>query len=183
MRDGGGIRAFLMLHDGHADTLAPYIELVDCRGPEGVCGAEDHLFPVTLELGGELANGRGFSGAVDAGNQGDLRPVGGVPNHVVIAGFECFHEQLFQCVNDAFGIDNAPVAHGRLELVEEFQRRVDAEVGLDENRFQFLDRICVELRASAQDAAHAADESRARLAETLLKFAEETGFLGHGIDP
>ena len=75
-RDGGGVGAVLVGADGgHPDPGAPRLELVGSGSAEGVGGAEDDVLVLGDEHAGELADGRGLAGAVDADDEDDRRPV------------------------------------------------------------------------------------------------------------
>ena len=67
------IGARLARHHAGAGALAPDLELIDGGGAEGVAGHQHHRLALGAESGGELADGRGLAGAVDAGDQDDER--------------------------------------------------------------------------------------------------------------
>ena len=70
---GRGVRAGMLGHHGHLVALAPGLQLLHRRGAEGVAGREHHLLAVVLELFGQLADGGGLAGAVDAHHEDDPR--------------------------------------------------------------------------------------------------------------
>ncbi len=64
-----------MLGD-HRDTvaLAPGLQLFDRGGAEGVAGGQHDALALVLQPLGQLADGGGLAGAVDADHQNDLGP-------------------------------------------------------------------------------------------------------------
>ena len=54
--------------DRHIQPLAPDLELVDRRGPEGVAGGEHDRSSEALVIGGQLGDRGGLADAVDADN-------------------------------------------------------------------------------------------------------------------
>jgi hypothetical protein len=52
-------------------------ELLDRRGAEGVAGGQHHAVALLLQALGQLADGGGLAGAVDADHQDHLRAPGG----------------------------------------------------------------------------------------------------------
>jgi len=56
----------------HAGAAGPDFKLLDGRGAEGVCCAEENGLVLAAIPGGQLAGGSGFAGAVDADEKGDL---------------------------------------------------------------------------------------------------------------
>src|SRR5580692_1031371 len=61
---GGGIGAGLLLDDFHTIALRPNFELFDGGGAEGVRGTEDDAASILAQTICELANTRGFAGAI-----------------------------------------------------------------------------------------------------------------------
>ena len=68
----GGVAAHFLLHDGHADALAPDDELLYGGRTEGVGGAEHDAQSGLLELVGELADGGGLAHSVHADYHDDV---------------------------------------------------------------------------------------------------------------
>src|SRR5205085_12261206 len=60
--------------DGHPDPVRPDLELADRRGSEGVAGGEEDSIILLEQPMGELGDGGGLAGAVDADDQDHLRP-------------------------------------------------------------------------------------------------------------
>ena len=66
---GGGIRPLVLLDDVHPRPLGPDGELLRRRRPEGVPGAQQHLFALPLPPGGQLADGGGLAHPVHPDEQ------------------------------------------------------------------------------------------------------------------
>ena len=71
--EAGGIGAGFARDEDGAGALAPDFELIDGGGAERVAGRQHDLAALGAEFRGELADGRGLAGAVDAGDQDDER--------------------------------------------------------------------------------------------------------------
>ena len=71
--DGAGIGAGGVGDDRDAGPIGPDPELVDRGRPERVRGGEDDRMPLADVARGELADGRGLAGAVDADDEQDGR--------------------------------------------------------------------------------------------------------------
>src|SRR5947207_13350141 len=67
--DSGRIATLLAGDDRSADALPPYLQLLDRRCSEGVAGGEQHAIILLLQPMGELADGGGFAGAIDADDE------------------------------------------------------------------------------------------------------------------
>ena len=66
---GAGIGALVLADDVHTGAVGPDLQLVGGGGAEGISGAQQHLLALRLQLGGQLADGRGLAHAVDADDQ------------------------------------------------------------------------------------------------------------------
>jgi len=90
----GRIRAFLLMDHWRADPFSPDLELINCRGPEGVGGGEDHTRAGLLSAFCELGGGRRLAGAVDTDQEGDTRFLPCAGRRLSILGFPKEDEQL-----------------------------------------------------------------------------------------
>ena len=71
-------------HDLGTRALGPGGELVDRRGTERVCGADDDAAAVRAEEAGELADRGGLADPVDADHEHDRRALGQLERRVVL---------------------------------------------------------------------------------------------------
>ena len=71
-RETGRIALLVGVERGAA-ALAPYLELFDGGGTEGVAGGDHDRKPALPIARRELADGGGFSRAVDADDEDDMR--------------------------------------------------------------------------------------------------------------
>src|SRR5579883_2303 len=69
--DGPRIRPLILTDDGNANALAPYFELLDGPGAEGIGGSQHNAVSLAGEPVGQFGNAGGFAGAVDANHQDD----------------------------------------------------------------------------------------------------------------
>ena len=69
----GGVGAVAAALEGRPGALGPDFQLFAGCGAEGVAGDDHHLRPLTGQVGGDLAQGRGLARAVDPDEQGDER--------------------------------------------------------------------------------------------------------------
>ncbi len=153
-REARRIGARRARHHRGAGALAPDFQLLYCRGAEGVAGDQHHRLAVGAESGGELADGRGLAGTVDAGDENDERP----GRHVQRLGDRRQH--LFD-----FGGEQSPHLLGRDALFEAAvaQGRRDplgelhAEIGADQFAFQIVQGRGVKLALGHQIGDGAAE--------------------------
>jgi hypothetical protein len=70
-RQARRVGARLARHYARASAFAPDLELIDGGGAERVAGDHHDALALGAEFGGELADGGGLAGAIDAGDQDD----------------------------------------------------------------------------------------------------------------
>src|SRR5690606_15018729 len=63
--------ALVGAHHVDPGAVRPYLQLIDSGGTKCIRGADERLASLELELVGQLADGRGLAGAVDANDQHD----------------------------------------------------------------------------------------------------------------
>jgi hypothetical protein len=125
--------------------------------------------PPADELGGKLADGGGLAGAVDADHQNDMGLVAEVKfqrschwtkNPCDLVGHHLLH----------FGRRDVLAVAGRGQRVGDSHRGLDPEIGLQQDVFQFLEGLLVQL-ALGEDAGDLAGElargARQALAQAL----------------
>ncbi len=146
--------------DGGAGPLAPDLELIDGRGTECIARHQHDAFSLGAEFGGELADGGGLAGAVDAGHQNDERPC----RHFQRLGDG---DQHFLDLASEHGFDLV----GRDRLVEaalaqrrrHAAREPGAKIGADQFVLKLLDRRGIELALRYQVGDGAAERRRRAL--------------------
>ena len=137
-----------------AGPLAPDFQLLHGGGAEGIAGGQHHLLLLVAELFGQLADGRGLAGAVHADHQHDMRLQRRVDGQRQRHGRQNFRDILGESL---------PHLLRRHFLFEAFagqvggqlRRCLHAEIGLDQQVFQLLQRGIVQLALGEQpdDAA------------------------------
>src|SRR3954467_4681995 len=130
---------------GDAQALRPDLQLGDCAGTIGVARREHHPAPLALQAAGELGDGGGLAGPVDAHNQDDRR-AGGIARQGSSLTIAVQHggKTAFQ---------RAPQVNLGLELslpdlvlqgLGELHGGGHAEIGLDEALLQLFQVVGVE---------------------------------------
>ena len=154
----GRVGALVALDDRGKRAPRPDAQLLDRGGAEGVARGEQDRLPFGPELGGELADGRRLARAVDADDQDHERALIRVdhqrPGDRLERALDLVSEDLFHFL----GADPALVAPMRHGLANA-RRRGEAEVGLDEDVLEVVERGGVEL-ALGEDVGHAARDRR-----------------------
>ena len=158
--EAGRVGALLARHHRSAGALGPDLELLDGGGAERVAGHQHYAFALATELGGELADGGGFAGAVDPAHQDDEGPRGDL-------------QRLGHRRHHLLDLASEHVAHfiGRNALLEAAaaEHRGDAdgevrpEVGADQFVFQVFQRVGVELALGHQIGNRRAELRRGAL--------------------
>ncbi len=166
-REARGVGARLARHHAGAGALAPDFELIDGRGAKGVAGHQHHALAFGAEFGGELADGGGLAGAVDAGDQNDegprrdLQRLGDRDQHFLdLAG----QQRLHLVRRD--GLVEAAFAKRRGDAAGEFR----PEIGADQFVFQLLHRRGIELALGHQIGDRAAERRRGALEPAAQAF-------------
>jgi len=153
--------------DVGAGARAPDRQLIDSGGAEGVAGHQHHVSALGAEFGGELADGGGLAGAVDAADQNDERPRGdfkrlgdGAQDLLDLAG----QHGLYFVGRDAF-LEAAVAQHFDHACGE-----IRAQVGADQFVFELLHRRGIELALRHQIGDGAAERGRRALEPAAQAF-------------
>ena len=138
----GGVGTFVLLDDLHPRPLGPDGELVGGGGPEGVAGAEEDLLPLSLQGGGQFADGGGLAHAVDPDEE-DHRGAGGEVQALVS---HCQHvlEHPAQTVPHLLLVLELLALHPALELLHRLEGGVHTHVGQDEGLLQLIVKVVVD---------------------------------------
>ncbi len=176
---GGGVAALLGLDDLDVGALGPDFELLDGGGAEGVGGAEEDGSGWSIfsagEVGGELAGGGGFAGAVDADHHDDLGRGGGVfdgAGYTVEDLLEFGFEELLELVA---ALDAG--AEGALaEVFHDDGGGGGTEVGGEEEGFEIDEGGFVDFSREGDDRADGLGEGLAGAGDRLLHAVEEAAF-------
>ena len=151
--DGRRVSSFTVrAHRGHADPLAPRLQLVGGGGPEGV-GAAEHDVACPARRGrGPLADRRRLAGAVDTDDEDAGRsPVDPRGDERAVHRRVDEGEQLLSQPVPHGGLVGRPVdGDPRAQRVDELGRRPDAEVGGEEGVLHLLPCGLVQAPAGEQ---------------------------------
>ncbi|MCY1234826.1 hypothetical protein D9M72_474170 [compost metagenome] len=154
----GGIGAELGGNDVGLGALRPDLQLLDRRGTEGVAGGKHDLEACARKLGGELADRRGLAGTVDADHQNDMRLVAEVELQRLGDGRKHLGDLAGHDARDVLAGDILAIALGG-ERIGDAHRGFDAEIGLDQQILEILERRFVEL-AFGEEAGDLAGQLR-----------------------
>ena len=135
--------------DDDAISFAPGRQLLAGRGAKGVAGGQQNALALALEVLGQLADGSGFAGAVDARNHDHER--------LVAAGVQRlfkWREQGLQALGQSrtqLGGGFQLVALDRgLEFGQQPVCRVDAAIRHQQCGFQIVEQLVVDLRPTEE---------------------------------
>ena len=139
------------------------------------------LWPSAEKRCGELADGGGLAGAVDADDEDDGGRLGDA-GHGTLGGLEDF-EQVFANQAAQFGgvVDELAV-HALADSFEDFGGGADADVGGDEGVFEFFEQVGVDFLAAGEGVFHAVDETGAGFFDAGLEAVEQVRFLRDGAE-
>ena len=147
------IRARLTSDDLGAGTLPPHLELIDRGGAEGIAGRQQNALPVLAVEVGELADGGGLAGAVDADDQHHKRLVCRVDGERSGHGLQDRGHFIGEGAAQLFLGDRGIVP--RLgQPTGDLGRRGDTEIGDDQELLELIYRGGVEA-AACEDAGDA----------------------------
>ena len=124
--------------------------------------------PLRLVQLGELADGGGLAGAVDAGQHEDEGLVRGDVERL-LQRRQQVDQRLLQRGLQVGSFGQAFTPHLLLQGLEQGMGGIDADVGGDEDRLEFLEQLGVDLAADAKQAGQLAAEAVAGLGQTLLQ--------------
>jgi hypothetical protein len=151
------------------DALAPNGQLLDGRGAERIAGGEHHLEAFARRDRGELADGGGFTRAVDADDENDEGLLGAeIERH--LDGFEHLGDFRGQNAFDLLGIDLLVVAPGG-NCLDDALGYGEAEIGLDQHVFQFIERRLIELALGEDRRDRPGDRFR-RFRQSVLELRQ-----------
>jgi hypothetical protein len=170
---------FVLGDNRHVVAFAPGFQLLAGGGAEGVAGGEQHALALVLEILGQLADRGRLAGAVDAGDHDHER--------LVAADIERLLERLQgreqgigERLLDALRRIQLVALGGLLQFVEQMAGRLDADVAGQQQGFQFLEQLVVDL-AAREDGLELAAPLGARLGQALEQaLAPGSGFRGTG---
>ena len=160
--DARGVGAALARDDLDATALAPDLELLDCRGAEGVGTADEDAFAALLGGTGELAHRGGLARAVDAHEQHAARRV---VERVGLGDRERLGQALGQGLAHLVGRVEGLLGGQLAQVVDDLHGDLGAHVAHDEGVLEVLPELFVDLAAHIEDLV----ERLARLLEALLQ--------------
>ena len=91
---------------------APLLELLHRRGAKGIAGGQEGTVPGRLEALGQLADGGGFTHAIDSDHKNHIG-LGGREGKGYVARAEDFREHLRQLAHERVFVVQGPALHPR----------------------------------------------------------------------
>ena len=181
VNDRGGIGAGFLFDDFDAVALRPDFQLLDGGGAKGVRGAEHHAAAFLAKAVGELADAGGLARAVDADNENHARAAA-ILRSGDAAG--CRHirpDRRVQDSNDVRldlalelrGIGERVAVHLFAHGIEDFARRLHAQVGGEQRGLQILEDRRIDLALAEKNRVNGLGKRRLGLADGLLQPLEE----------
>ena len=170
---GGGVGAHALLDDGDVDALGPEHELLDGGGAEGVGGTEDNAFASGFVSIGQFGDGGGLAHAVDAYDEDDVGFLGHGGIEVgrevgVVLSQELCYLGLEDRVEFGGG-DIAVAFDALLQVVDDFERGLDAYVGGDEGLLEVVEHLVVDGGFAEDALGNLLEERSLGLLEALVE--------------
>jgi len=147
---GGRVGARGLRNDRHAVAVAPDLQLLDGGGAEGVARGEHHLAALGRQAAGELADGGGLARAVHADHQDHVRAPRLVDLERSAHRADDVEQRLAQRVEQCVEVAEFLARHLAAQVVEDLLRGLDADVGTDQARLEFVEDGIVDLAARQQ---------------------------------
>ena len=145
-----GIGARALRDHGHVVAFAPDLQLLDRGRAERVAGGEHHL----AALGGvavrELADRRGLAGAVDADDQDHERLVRRIDDERLRDGLQDLEHGRAQRGEQRVQVAEFLALHAAAQRAQDLLGGLDADVGGDQARLEFVEDVLVDLAAGQQ---------------------------------
>ena len=148
--DGGGVRARALGDDRHVVALAPDLQLLDRGSTERVAGGEHDLAAVADEAVRELADRRRLARAVHADDQHDVRLAVRVDLQWLRDRREDLEHRGTQRAEQGLQVAEFLALHALAQRAEDLLGRLDADVGRDQARLEFVEDLVVDLAARQQ---------------------------------
>ena len=164
--DGGWIGPFLVGDDIAAGPFAPDLQLGRSGGTERIAGSQHDLVVEESEIVGQLADGRGLADAVDADHQDDRRMAADAGAYAVVV--EQVRNPFLQERDDILRALDLLLFGGLAHIVDQFFRRGDAYIGRQQDHFQFIQKVLVNLGGGPDQFTDAVREILPRLGEALF---------------
>ena len=160
----GGRIAFFLRNHHHAVALAPFLQLFARGGTEGIARSQHHAFALFLEIFGQLADGRGFARAVNAGHHDDERLAVFGQDQRFFQRFEQIVNRFFQRLAQLFAVFQAAQRHAFAHFLHQMLGRFDAHVAGQQHGFQLFIQIFVDFAA--------AEHARQRFGHVVARFVQ-----------
>ena len=129
---------------------------------------------------GQLADGRRFADAVDADNHDHVGSVGGIDCQWPGAGSQSFYHQSAQLAQQGVAVGQFAPAHAGRQVFDQLLRRADADVGTQQQDFQFVEPIGIDLRLTEKQVRQPPAELLPRACQTGEESAARRLALGSG---
>ena len=161
-----------MPHDLHLGPLRPDRELLRGGGPEGVGGAEQHLFPLLAEAGGQLADGGGLAHAVHPHHEDD----GGLCAQLEaqVALFEALRHDLHKGGLHVPAAPEAPLLRDLPQPVHRLGGGLHPGVGHNHGGFQVLEELLVLPGEGGEEVVHGDGHALAGLGQAVFDFFKKS---------
>ncbi|MNS04971.1 hypothetical protein D3C72_363620 [compost metagenome] len=144
-----GIRAGVLRNHRNIVALTPDLQLLNGCGTEGITCRQHHGFALLLELTRQLADGSGFTHAVDADHQNNKgRFAFNIKRFINFC--ENFAHLIFQQTVQRLGIAQLFTAGGFGQFSDDFTRGFHADVRNQKLFFQLFKQIIVDFFAAEQ---------------------------------
>ncbi len=165
IEDDGRRIAVVLRDDRHVVALAPGFKLLAGGGAEGVAGGEQHALALILEILGQLADRGRFAGAIDAGDHDHERLVTADIERL-FERLQRFKKDIGEGLLDPLRRIDLVAPRGFSQLGEQVTGRLDPDIAGQQQGFQFLQQLVVDL-AAREDVLELAAPLRPGLGQAL----------------
>ena len=142
------IGAAVTLDNRYAGALAPYIELLDGGGAEGVSRTDHHVLAAGGHGARNLADRRGLAGAVNAHKQHAARRIG---ERIALDGHKVLFKLLSQGTTELRGGLEVLLGSGITQVIGDLNGDLGTHVTHNEGVLKVLPKILVDLTAKVED--------------------------------
>ena len=167
--DRRGVSALGVLDNRHTRAFRPDGQLVSRRRTESIRRAEDNPAANVLKAQGELADGSRFARAVHADNEHDHRPAQRWTRDVHLLNHDIFEHLL-----GGIGILDLVFAHAAAQFIHNGGCRLHAAVGHEQDVFEFLIEVLVNLPCFLHQRIDAPHQRITRLGQSFTQFCKQS---------
>ncbi|MND54073.1 hypothetical protein D3C80_451250 [compost metagenome] len=156
-------------------TLAPYLQLLDRSGTEGVASSQHHFLAFELQLLGQFADGGGLAGAVHTDHQDHIGLVLRLYHQRLLDRAQQRSQFFLQRLVQGIGVGQLLAGNLLGQVLDDGGSGFHANVGGQQSGFDFVEQVVIDDFLAQEQAGHALADAGAGLRQALLEAGEEAG--------